>query len=488
MQSKKSADNNEGTVIILQSFYYRKTGGEMKIKTIYKCSNCGYKSPKWAGKCPDCGEWNTFEETEEVKSGTTKGKSVSRQPVTRLADVETGNDQRLETGITEFDRVMGGGIVRDSVTIITSPPGGGKSTLSLMAASALGKKGYRVLYASGEESDSQIKNRADRILDSIDRNIYILANTSMDRVLEAIDDVDPDLIILDSIQTFSLAEFLPSRAGNPTQTMECASALVSVAKNKNRPRAALMIGQMNKSDEIAGLRALEHLVDAVLVLEGEGADELRCLVATKNRFGSTGEMGFFTMTETGLASIDNPSEYFITKRQKEDYVSGSALAVLKEGSRPVIAEIESLVSASFTPYPSRISETMKKDTMNTLLSILEQRGNLKLYDKNVVIKTTGGLYLKEQAANLAVLMSIASSVYTKAIPADWAFVGDVGLTGELKRVPSMESRIRELDRMGFAKVFIPVGGMRETSLEHIEVIEVKFLSQILGMVFGKKQN
>lgn len=456
----------------------------MKIKTIYQCTECGYKSPKWSGKCPNCGEWNSFRETEERKEG--KGTAAVKPSLSRLKEVQTGNDQRLLTGITEFDRVMGGGIVRDSVTIITSPPGGGKSTLSLMAASALAKQDYRILYASGEESDSQIKNRAERILERIEENIWILADTSMDAVLAAIGEIDADLIILDSIQTFTLAEFLPSRAGNPTQTMECASALVQQAKNKARPRAALVIGQMNKSDEIAGLRALEHLVDTVLVLEGEGADELRCLVATKNRFGSTGEMGFFTMTETGLASIDNPSEYFVTKRRKGDMVSGSAITVLKEGSRPVIAEIESLVSASFTPYPSRISEAMKKDTLNTLLSILEQRGGIKLYDKNVVMKTTGGLYLKEQAVNLAALMSIASSYYDRSIPADWAFIADVGLTGELKRVPSMESRVKELDRMGFAKVFIPAGGMRQIPLERMEVVEVKSLSQLLGMVFGKK--
>ncbi|MGN1230806.1 MAG: DNA repair protein RadA [Anaerotignum sp.] len=460
----------------------------MKVKTVYKCTNCGYKNPKWAGKCPECGEWNTLEEVEETKSGAKATKTTVKQPISRLYEVKTGSDQRLLTGITEFDRVMGGGIVRDSVAIITSPPGGGKSTLSLMAASALAKQGHRVLYASGEESDSQIKSRADRILEKIEENIWILADTSMDRVLEAILEIDPDFIILDSIQTFSLAEFLPSRAGNPTQTMECASALVAQAKNKKRPRAVLMIGQMNKSDEIAGLRALEHLVDAVLVLEGEGTDELRCLVATKNRFGSTGEMGFFTMTETGLASIENPSEYFVTKREKGDAVSGSAIGVLKEGSRPVIAEVESLVSSSFTPYPSRISETMKKDTMNTLISILEQRGGIKLYDKNVVIKTTGGLRLKEQAANLAVLMSIASSVYNRPIPTGWAFIADVGLTGELKRVPSMESRVKELDRMGFEKVFIPSGGMREINLENIQVVEVRFLSQLLKDVFGKKGN
>ena len=238
----------------------------MKIKTVYQCTSCGYQSPKWAGKCPDCGEWNTLAETAQVRGSAKAAKAAPKQLVSRLSEVETGSDQRLLTGIAEFDRVMGGGIVRDSVTIITSPPGGGKSTLSLMAASALAKQGFRVLYASGEESDSQIKNRADRILDTIAENIWIVADTSMDNVLDAIREIDPDLIILDSIQTFSLAEFLPSRAGNPTQTMECASALVAQAKNKSRPRAVLMIGQMNKSDEIAGLRALEHLVYAVLAL------------------------------------------------------------------------------------------------------------------------------------------------------------------------------------------------------------------------------
>lgn len=264
----------------------------MKIKTVYQCTSCGYQSPKWAGKCPDCGEWNTLAETAQVRGSAKAAKAAPKQPVSRLSEVETGSDQRLLTGIAEFDRVMGGGIVRDSVTIITSPPGGGKSTLSLMAASALAKQGFRVLYASGEESDSQIKNRADRILDTIAENIWIVADTSMDNVLDAIREIDPDLIILDSIQTFSLAEFLPSRAGNPTQTMECASALVAQAKNKSRPRAVLMIGQMIKAMKSPGLRALEHLVDAVLVLEGEGADELRCLVATKNRFGSTAKWAF----------------------------------------------------------------------------------------------------------------------------------------------------------------------------------------------------
>ncbi len=465
----------------------------MKTKTVYVCSSCGYVSPKWAGKCTRCGEWNTFEEQEEVKGqkGQAFAKNVSKnasnQPVSRLSEVEITGNERLFTGIAEFDRVMGGGIVRDSVTIITSPPGGGKSTLSLMVASQLAKAGKRVLYASGEESDSQIKSRADRILEKVEDNIWILADTSMDRVLEAIAEVDADLIILDSIQTFALQEFYPSRAGNPTQTMECASALVQSAKNKARPRAVFMIGQMNKNDEIAGLRALEHLVDTVLILEGEGAEELRSLIATKNRFGSTGEMGFFAMTEKGLSSIDNPSEYFVTKRKKEDAVSGSAITVLREGSRPVIAEIESLVSNSFTAYPLRISENMKKDTLNTLLSVLEQRGGLKLYDKNVVVKTTGGLYLKEQATNLAVLMSIVSGVRDFPLPSDWAFIADVGLTGELKKIPAMEGRIRELDRMGFQKVFVAFDGARKVKLDNLEVIECKNLIQLIGKIFPARK-
>lgn len=219
----------------------------MRVKTSYICSECGYKSSKWMGKCPECGEWNTFSEQEETKKEKSSTKPVQLS-LSRLKEVESSKSQRLLTGIGEFDRVMGGGIVRDSVTILTSPPGGGKSTLCLMVAYQLANAGYRVLYATGEESDSQIKNRADRILGDIADNIWILADTSMDAVLSAVGEVDPDLIILDSIQTFSLAEFYPARAGNPTQTMECASALVQCAKDKRRQRAALMIGQMNKKD------------------------------------------------------------------------------------------------------------------------------------------------------------------------------------------------------------------------------------------------
>jgi DNA repair protein RadA/Sms len=367
----------------------------MKVKTIFKCSNCGRQESKWIGKCPSCHEWDTLkEEIVDTSKGLIKDKNKKKVEASKLLNVEGSNSDRIVTSINEFNRVMGGGIVKDSLTIITSQPGGGKSTLVLAIANEISAQGYKVLYASGEESESQIKNRADRILNKIHENLWILADTSMDNVLENIKEIDADLIVIDSIQTFTLEAFPGSRSGSPTQTMECANELQAVAKGSNRPRAIIMVGQMTKDDELAGLRALEHLVDAVLFIESENNEELRSLVSTKNRFGSTGEMGFFAMLEQGMVSIDNPSAFFMTNRDKGDLVSGSALTVVKEGTRPIIVEIESLVSKTFTPFPSRIGECMKREQLITLISILEQKGGLSLYDKDIVLKTTGGLKFK----------------------------------------------------------------------------------------------
>ena len=459
----------------------------MKEKNFYQCTNCGYRSARWVGKCPQCGKFNSLEEQGDKERGTAFGRKLSavkKREAVRLSQVVQGEKGRISTGLTEFDRVMGGGIVRDSVTILTSAPGGGTSTLALMAANLLAEKGLRVLYASGEESESQIKRRADRILSSISENIWIGADTCLNHVLGLIEEIDPQFIIVDSIQTFYLEEFLPSRAGNPTQTMECANELVRIAKDAAHPRAVFLIGQMNKNDELAGLRSLEHLVDTVLLMEGDGADQLRSVSATKNRFGSTGETGFFTMTDEGLLSIDNPSEYFMTPREKEDAVSGSALTVVKEGSRAIIAEVESLVSTSFTPYPARIVEAMKKDQLNTLISIAEERCGFRFYDKNVVVKTTGGIRFQEPSVSLAVLMSIISASLNRPIGTRTAFLADVGLTGELKRAPSMEARVRELDRMGFSEVYL-CGGSRKLEGLTIQMHEKKMVQEVIEAVFGK---
>lgn len=458
-----------------------------KIKTVYVCKDCGYETPKWLGKCPDCNNWNTFEEEVVQAKSTSKAVTTSRTPkkvAKKLTEVTSSKSDRIVTGINEFDRVMGGGIVRDSITIITARPGAGKSTLLLQVADCIAKKGHKVIYASGEESDSQIKNRADRILDNINENIWVVQETSLDNVVDSIEDIDPDLIIIDSIQTFTMEGYLPARAGSPTQTMECANELLRVAKNDKRQRAVIIVGQMTKADELAGLRALEHLVDTVLIIEADSDEELRGLVSSKNRFGSTGETGFFQMTEKGMMSIDNPSEFFMTKRDEGELVSGSTLTVIKEGLRPIITEIESLVSKTFTPYPTRIGETLGKDKLNTLISILEQRGGINLYDKNVIIKTTGGMRIREQGINLAVIMSIVSSVKQKGIEGNIAFIADVGLTGELKKVPSLESRVKELARMGFKRVYVAKDSFSKgTVFKGIDVIALKTLNDVIFHVY-----
>lgn len=457
----------------------------MKKKTLYRCSNCGFESIKWLGKCPMCNSWSTLEEvTVETNNTGTKVRQGAKKTIKKLSEVVSNKSDRIITGINEFDRVMGGGIVKDSISIITARPGAGKSTLLLQISDAVAQKGHKVIYASGEESDSQIKNRADRILDKINENIWVLQETSLDNVLDSVDEIDPDILIIDSIQTFTMEASLPARAGSPTQTMECANALLQTAKNEKRPRAVIIVGQMTKNDELAGLRALEHLVDTVLIIEDDNDEELRVLVSSKNRFGGI-ENGFFQMCEKGVISIDNPSEFFMTKRVEGEIVSGSALTVIKEGTRAIITEIESLVSKSFTPYPTRIGETLGKDKLNTLISILEQRGGINLYDKNVIIKTTGGIKIREQGINLAVIMSIVSSIKQQGIESNVAFIADVGLTGELKKVPSLESRIKELERMGFKRVYVAKDSfIRESKLKNIDIIESKTLIDVIKHVYN----
>lgn len=460
-----------------------------KAKQIFVCTGCGQVYSKWQGRCDGCREWNTIEEqvVDTSKKNNTRGAKSSFVSK-RLMDVTGSASERIVTSIGEFNRVMGGGIVKDSLTIITARPGAGKSTLLLQVAQDVASQNLNVLYASGEESESQIKNRAERILDTIHPNIWIHSDISLNNVLTAVEEVDADLIIVDSIQTFIMEEY-SSRPGSPVQTMECANALLQIAKNGKKPRAVIVVGQMTKDDEIAGVRALEHLVDAVLVIEGESGEELRGVTATKNRFGSTGEAAFFAMTEKGMEPIENPSEYFMTQREANEQVSGSALTVVREGSRPIIVEIESLVSNSFTPYPARISENMKREQLNTLISILEQRGKVQLFDKNVVVKTTGGLKLKEQAVNLAVVMSVVSSERGKGIPSDTLFIADIGLTGELKRVPTLETRLKEADRMGYKRAYVAKKSLqRQVALKNLMIIEKNTLSEVIWSVFEERKD
>lgn len=463
--------------------HYNIFGDIMKKKTKFICSNCGIETSGWMAKCSNCGEFGTIDEVEVGKniSNTIVTNSIPKSKVEKLKNIKIDENTRFITGISELNRVLGGGVVRDSVNILTARPGCGKSTLLLQLSLDFAKKGIKIIYISAEESTSQIKNRANRILNEIPENIWIHSTQSMDDALQSIEDVDADVVILDSIQTITLSN-LPARAGSPTQTVECLNELVKIAKNERKPRAVFVIAHMTKQDEMAGLRTLEHMVDSVLLLEGESDESLRTLTSTKNRFGRTGEIGLFKMEEEGLVEIENPSEFFVTKRDAD--ISGSALSVVKEGSRMLVVEVESLVSQSFTNYPSRIGDSLKKDQLNTLISILEERGGFNLYNKNVIIKTTGGLKITEQSVNLAVIISICSSLLSKAVSRNSVFLAEVGLTGELKKVPNLSERLMELDRMGYKTVYVAEDVLdKKINLKNLEVKQYKYLKEVIREVF-----
>ncbi|MDO5027458.1 MAG: DNA repair protein RadA [Tissierellia bacterium] len=454
----------------------------MAVKTIYKCNVCNDTQIAWSGKCVNCGAWNSLEEIklDKKKAGRLE-KDLDKKSSRKLREVNIDTSSRILSGVDEFDRTIGGGLVRDSVSILTAKPGIGKSTLLLELAYKLAKKDFKLMYISGEESESQIKQRASRIMDDIPEHIYILSTNSMDLALEEIKRIEPKIIFLDSIQTLSLAEY-SQRAGSPTQTIECANAFVDICKDPSSPKAGIMIGHMTKSDQLAGLMTLEHLVDTVLYLEGETDSPLRILRTTKNRFGYTGEIGIFSMGEDGLKELSNPSEYFITQRQKD--IEGAAISVIREGSRIITVEVESLVSQSFTPYPIRIGDSLRKDQLNTLISILEERSSFNLYDKNVILKTTGGLKLSEQSVNLAIIVSIVSSIVKKPVSSKSVFIAEVGLTGELKRVPLMDQRLQELDRMGFEKAYIAKNKLDLKKLKNLEVIQLNDINEVLKDLFA----
>ncbi len=453
-------------------------GEKMKKKTRYECSSCGHIAPGWIGKCPVCNEWGTIEEVEvlETKSKRTVNGDVK---ASRLSEVSINTSSKHISGIEEFNRVIGGGLVKDSVSILTAKPGSGKSTLLLELSNDFADKGLKVLYISGEESESQIKSRAIRIMEDIPSNIWLLSTNSLDRAVDIIDKIDPDIVFIDSIQTFTLDEF-SSKQGSPVQTVECTSKLIEIAKNPNKPRAVIMVGHMTKADEMAGLRTLEHMVDTVIILESDFSDDLRLLYTSKNRFGRTGEIGLFKMQENGIKQVENPSEEFITKRDSD--IAGSAIAVTKEGSRYIAVEIESLISSSFQPYPIRIADSLNKDRLNTIIAILEQRAGIKLYDKNVIIKTTGGLSLKKQDSDLAILMSIASSVTNKPVDNRTAFVAEVGLTGELKPVQQLEKRIMELERLGYKKAYCSELNDIKSQYNNFLIVKKSHISEVIGEV------
>ena len=456
-----------------------------KLKTKYKCRSCGYISASYLGRCPNCGAWNQFEkETEAVQSRSTKGspsrlikKTGISEPV-KLGNVKAEKEERIQTSVEELNRVLGGGIVPGSLVLIGGDPGIGKSTLMLQIMSELANQ-YKVLYVSGEESANQIKLRADRLgLPANDMMLY--PETDMEDIRQQISDLEPDFVVIDSIQTMNEPS-LDSMTGSASQVREVTSELMKIAKMD--AITVFVIGHVTKEGAIAGPKILEHMVDTVLYFEGDEHHAYRILHSVKNRFGAANEIGMFEMVNKGLKEVTNPSAVFLDERLPKS--TGSAIVVSLEGTRPILAEIQALVTPTAFGYAKRTTSGIDYNRAGLLLAVLEKRGNLMLQNQDVYLTATGGIRLNEPAVDLAVVMAIASSYKNQEIFPTDCFVGEVGLTGEVRRVNQIDARIKEAAKTGFKRIFIPKHNMR-ASLKNagIEVIPVSSIPQALKLVLG----
>lgn len=427
-----------------------------KSKSVYVCSECGYQSPKWLGKCPSCNQWNTMEEEIENTSSKPLSKSSSVSKVMALDEITTDVEKRISTGINEFDRVLGGGIVYGSLILLSGDPGIGKSTILLQICQYLGKNS-KVLYVSGEESANQIKMRANRLNVTTD-NLYILTQTDVSEIVDAIKSNKPDIVIIDSIQTMVYEE-IGSSAGSVTQVRECTNIFMHTAKGLGIP--IIIVGHVNKDGAIAGPKVLEHIVDTVLYFEGEKNYAYRILRGVKNRFGSTNEIGVFEMTGEGLKEVLNPSLMMISGRPKN--TSGTCVACVMEGSRPILAEVQGLVCATGFGTPRRMSTGFDYNRMNMLLAVLEKRCGYYFNNMDAYINVIGGLRLDEPAADLTVSLALVSSLKEKAVGDKVLAFGEVGLAGEIRAVSHCEQRVQEAYRLGFEKCIIPFHNYKSLS-------------------------
>ena len=422
-----------------------------KIKTSYICSECGFESPKWYGKCPSCGEWNTLNEelnSQQTKNSFSNSFSTVNQ-VLALDDICGENDERIPTKIEEFDRVLGGGIVKGSLVLLSGDPGIGKSTILLQICQNLGSKGQKILYVSGEESANQIKLRAVRI-GVTTNNLFILSQTDLATIVECIKVEKPDIVIIDSIQTM-VYEQVNSSAGSITQVRECTNVFMHTSKGLGIP--IFIVGHVNKDGAIAGPKVLEHIVDTVLYFEGERNYSYRILRGVKNRFGSTNEIGVFEMTADGLKEVLNPSLMMISGRPKN--TSGTCVACVMEGTRPILAEVQGLVCATGFGTPRRMSTGFDYNRMSMLLAVLEKRAGYFFNNMDAYVNVVGGLKLDEPAADLTVALALVSSLKDKAVDDKTIAFGEVGLAGEIRAVNNCEQRIAEAKRLGFERCIIP---------------------------------
>lgn len=447
-----------------------------KYKTKYACQECGYESPKWMGKCPGCNSWNTMVEEMTAKSSNFRHESVnlSRQAAQPLTQIASEEEPRLDTTLGELNRVLGGGLVPGSLVLVGGDPGIGKSTLLLQTSFALAHQGYKVLYISGEESVKQIKLRADR-LGTQTPPLLVAAENDLELIEQQINEIEPAVAIVDSIQTI-FHPSIQSAAGSVAQVREATAHLMRIAKGKGI--ATFIVGHVTKEGAIAGPRMLEHMVDAVLYFEGERHNTFRILRAVKNRFGSTNEIGIFEMKERGLEEVANPSEIFLSERPVG--VAGSTVVASMEGTRPVLVELQSLVSPTSFVTPRRMATGVDHQRVAMIMAVLEKRVGLMLQNQDAYVNVAGGVRLDEPAVDLAIAVSLASSFRDQATNPHDVVIGEIGLTGEVRAVSRIEQRVREAHKLGFKRVIIPEKNIRGLEVpSDIEVIGVRNISEAL---------
>ena len=455
-----------------------------KAKSVFFCQNCGAESSKWMGRCQQCGEWNTLVEEiiKETKYSRTPSRGVGNQTAkpTALPDIEISSIARVSTTFDEIDRVLGGGIVPGALMLLGGDPGIGKSTLLLQVSQKIADTVGAVLYASGEESQLQLKLRAERLHINSER-LQVIADTDLDHILEQAEAMTPSLLVIDSIQTMYTGD-IDAAPGSVSQVRECTSRLLRFCKERNIP--TVIIGHVTKEGNIAGPRMLEHMVDVVLYFEGERSYQFRILRSIKNRFGSTSETGIFAMVEEGLQELSNPSASLLAERSDEE--SGSAVMIYLEGVRPILVEVQSLVVTTAFGMPRRTAIGYDLNRLIVLLAVLEKRCSFTLGNKDVYVNVIGGLKVNEPACDLSMAVAIVSNLKNRIVPTDMVILGEVGLTGNVRSIPRIEQRINEAKKLGFKKFIIPEGNYKQIkdNDSSIKIKGVKSIQEAMQLVFS----
>ena len=456
-----------------------------KVKTRYVCQNCGYISPRMLGRCPNCGAWNQLVEELEpqkvIAPVTPNFAGETKQPV-KLSEITFNEEKRVHTGLTELDRVLGGGVVPGSLVLIGGDPGIGKSTLLLQVSGQLEQTGGQVLYVTGEESASQIKLRANR-LHVQGKELFIYPETDMNAVSQMVQQQKPDYLIIDSVQTMNIPD-LSSAIGSVAQVRAVTSQLMTIAKQQGV--TVFVVGHVTKGGAIAGPKILEHMVDTVLYFEGDLHHNYRILRSVKNRFGSTNEIGMFAMQDDGLKEVANPSEIFLEERLA--HATGSAVVVSMEGTRPILVEIQSLITPTLYGMAKRTTTGLDHNRVAVIMAVLEKRANILLQNQDAYLKATGGVRLDEPAIDLAMAMAIVSSYRNLGLAADECFVGEIGLTGEIRRVNLIDQRIKEAAKLGFQRIYVPANNEVNHKNQHqIEIVGVRTINDAIKKVFKNQR-